>query len=71
MQRGAKRLASKSAHRAAKPTSLGLRFDPGRGKANLYLNGYLIGRYWPERGPQQSFILPWGLLKPDDDNQIA
>jgi hypothetical protein len=54
-----------------KTTSLGLRFDPGRGKANLYLNGYLIGRYWPERGPQQSFMLPWGLLKPDDDNQIA
>ena len=54
-----------------KSTALGLAFDPGRGKANLYLNGYLIGRYWPERGPQRRFLLPWGVLKPDDENRLA
>ena len=46
-------------------------FDPGRGKANLYVNGYLVGRYWPERGPQQRFVLPWGVLRPDDENHLA
>jgi hypothetical protein len=54
-----------------KSTSLGLAFDPGRGKANLYLNGHLIGRYWPERGPQRRFPLPWGVLRPDGDNHLA
>lgn len=54
-----------------KSTALGLDFDPGRGKANLYLNGYLIGRYWPERGPQRRFLLPWGVLHPDGENHLA
>ena len=54
-----------------KDTALALAFDPGRGKANLYLNGFLIGRYWPERGPQRRFLLPWGVLSPDDENQLA
>lgn len=46
-------------------------FDPGRGKVNLYLNGYLIGRYWPERGPQQRFVLPWGALRSAEENHLA
>jgi hypothetical protein len=54
-----------------KHVALALAFDPGRGKANLYLNGFLIGRYWPERGPQRRFLLPWGVLSPDDENQLA
>ena len=54
-----------------KQTSLALAFDPGRGRANLYLNGWLIGRCWPERGPQRRFWLPWGLLSPDDENHLA
>ncbi len=54
-----------------KHVMLGLGFDPGRGKANLYLNGHLIGRYWPERGPQRSFPLPWGVLEPDEENHLA
>lgn len=52
-------------------TALGLGFDPGRGRANLYLNGWLIGRAWFERGPQRRFWLPWGLLSPDQENQLA
>lgn len=54
-----------------KRTALALAFDPGRGKANLYLNGFLLGRYWPERGPQRRFPLPWGVLSPDDENHLA
>lgn len=54
-----------------KSVSLGVAFDPGRGKANLYLNGYLLGRYWPERGPQRRFALPWGILRPDEENRLA
>ena len=54
-----------------KQISLGLAFDPGRGKANLYLNGYLLGRYWPERGPQTRFPMPWGVLDPDSENHLA
>ncbi len=51
--------------------ALSLGFDPGRGRANLYLNGWLLGRSWPERGPQRSFWLPFGILSPDDENQLA
>jgi beta-galactosidase len=56
---------------STKAHELALGFDPGRGKANLYLNSFLIGRYWPERGPQRRFPLPWGVLSPDDENQLA
>ncbi len=54
-----------------KQLTLGLGFDPGRGKAVLYLNGYLIGRFWPERGPQSRFPLPWGVLDPNEENHLA
>ncbi len=55
----------------SKGASLYLAFDPGRGKVNLYVNGYLIGRYWPERGPQRRFFVPWGIVDPDGENQLA
>lgn len=51
--------------------TLALALDPGRGKANLYVNGHLLGRYWPERGPQQRFVLPWGILLPEEENHLA
>ncbi|NRA03416.1 MAG: beta-galactosidase [Myxococcales bacterium] len=51
--------------------AIGAVFDPGRGKANLYLNGHLLGRYWPERGPQIRFLLPWGILDPSAENHLA
>ena len=54
-----------------KHSALALAFDPGLGRANLYLNGWLIGRSWPARGPQRRFWLPWGLLSADDSNQLA
>jgi beta-galactosidase len=51
--------------------TVALSFDPGRGKANLYLNGHLLGRYWPERGPQRRFVLPWGILAAEEENYLA
>ena len=35
----------------------------GGDKALLYLNGYLLGHYWPNRGPQVKFFLPDGILR--------
>lgn len=39
--------------------------------ANIYLNGYLIGRYWKEIGPQNKFYLPEGILKEKNHLAIA
>ncbi|MCE2390717.1 MAG: beta-galactosidase [Proteobacteria bacterium] len=50
---------------------LALSFDSGICKANLYANGHLLGRYWPERGPQRRFVLPWGILRAEAENQLA
>jgi hypothetical protein len=41
----------------------------GYSYANIYLNGYLIGRYWREAGPQKKFYLPEGILK--EKNNLA
>jgi hypothetical protein len=54
-----------------KDTALSLGFDPSAGRANLYLNGWLIGRHWPERGPQRRFWLPWGVLSAERENHLA
>ena len=50
---------------------LALALEPGIGKANLYANGHLFGRFWPERGPQRRFVLPWGMLSADVENHLA
>jgi len=60
---------------------LGLRLTPpgggapGSGKANfqalIYLNGWLIGRYINDLGPQNTFYLPQGLLRTDGQNTFA
>jgi hypothetical protein len=48
---------------------------PGPGAANfqalIYLNGWLIGRYIDNLGPQNTFYLPQGLLRIDGDNTLA
>jgi len=44
---------------------LGLAMDDavrGADKAMLFVNGYMLGRYWPERGPQTTFVLPDGIV---------
>lgn len=40
-------------------------------KANLYLNGMLIGRCWPKVGPQKKFYLPPGVLNANGGNHLA
>jgi len=44
---------------------LGLAMDGavrGADKAVLFVNGYMLGRYWPARGPQTVFALPDGIV---------
>jgi hypothetical protein len=41
----------------------GLKIIKNQDKANIYLNDYLIGRYWEEKGPQRKFYLPASILK--------
>lgn len=51
--------------------SLGLVIEKAQSKANIYLNGYLLGRYWEEKGPQKKFYLPWGILKAQGENEMV
>jgi len=51
--------------------ALSLAFDPSAGRANLYVNGLLLGRHWPERGPQRRYWLPWGVLSAERENHLA
>ncbi len=48
---------------------------PGPGGQNfqalIYLNGWLIGRYINNLGPQSRFYLPQGLLRTDGHNTLA
>jgi hypothetical protein len=48
----------------------GLVISQAFSKANIYLNGYLLGRYWERVGPQHKFYLPEGVLKPKDQNKL-
>ncbi len=48
---------------------------PGPGAANfqalIYVNGWLIGRYINNLGPQNTFYLPQGLLRTNGSNTLA
>ncbi|MFG3494664.1 beta-galactosidase family protein [Streptomyces sp. NPDC047928] len=37
---------------------------PGMRKGYVWVNGFCLGRYWEERGPQRTLYLPWPLLRP-------
>lgn len=39
-----------------------LELTEAHSKANIYLNGVLLGRYWQKWGPQKKFYLPPGIL---------
>jgi beta-galactosidase GanA len=55
-------------------TSVALRFDgspPAGHRALLYLNGWNVGQYGAEIGPQTDFVLPAGLLRSDGTNTLA
>ncbi|KAF4409389.1 MULTISPECIES: beta-galactosidase family protein [Streptomyces] len=36
---------------------------PGWSKGYVWVNGFCLGRYWEERGPQRTLYLPWPLLR--------
>ncbi|MFJ8691640.1 beta-galactosidase [Streptomyces roseolilacinus] len=36
---------------------------PGMRKGYVWVNGFCLGRYWEERGPQRTLYLPWPLLR--------
>ncbi|MFH1537943.1 MAG: beta-galactosidase [bacterium] len=46
-------------------------FSHAHEKANVYLNGYLVGRYWEGVGPQKRFYLPPGILQTCGHNHLA
>jgi len=50
---------------------IGVKLSKCSGKANLYINGWLIGRYWDAVGPQKIFYLPPDLLKLKGKNELA
>ncbi len=55
-------------------TSVGIRVDDDPAhhyRAELYVNGWLIGRYVNDVGPQHSFPVPDGILRGDGLNTIA
>ncbi|MGH3167337.1 MAG: beta galactosidase jelly roll domain-containing protein, partial [Trebonia sp.] len=48
---------------------------PGAESANerafIYVNGWLVGRYIENQGPQHQFYVPAGILNQDGDNTLA
>jgi hypothetical protein len=50
---------------------LGVVIDDAHSKANVYLNGCLLGRYWNEKGPQHKFYLPRGILNTKGKNVLT
>jgi beta-galactosidase len=51
--------------------AVGVRISRAPEKANLYLNGHLVGRYWESVGPQKLFYLPPGFLNLKGRNHLA
>jgi len=51
--------------------AVGVRLSSAPEKANLYLNGHLVGRYWESLGPQKLFYLPPGFLNLKGQNHLA
>lgn len=52
-------------------TPVGLVLPHVSDKAVIWVNGWLMGRYWEQRGPQHEFYLPQGVLNTHGDNVIA
>nr|XP_025978782.1 beta-galactosidase-1-like protein isoform X3 [Dromaius novaehollandiae] len=44
---------------------------PGWSKGQLWINGFNLGRYWPQRGPQQTLFVPGSVLYPGRPNNIT
>ncbi|NWI54387.1 BGAL galactosidase, partial [Calyptomena viridis] len=44
---------------------------PGWSKGQLWINGFNLGRYWTERGPQQTLFVPGSVLHVGRPNNIT
>lgn len=54
------------------PIGLRIDDDPGRHyRALIFINGWMMGHYINDLGPQHLFSLPTGLLNPNGSNEIA
>jgi len=54
------------------PLGLQMEGQPENGaKYLIFLNGYLLGRYWPDKGPQTHFYLHPGILNERGQNSLA
>jgi len=51
--------------------AVGVKLTRCSGKANIYINGWLIGRYWDKVGPQKLFYLPPGLTSINGSNDLV
>jgi hypothetical protein len=40
-------------------------------KAILFVNGYQMGTFWPERGPQTRYFVPDGVLRPSGADVVT
>ena len=59
---------------AGQDVPVGLRFtdDPARHyRVLIFVNGWNVGQYVNDLGPQHVFVLPQGILRHDGDNTIA
>ncbi|KAI1292522.1 Beta-galactosidase [Halotydeus destructor] len=52
------------------PLDTYLRLD-GWGKGVAYVNGFNLGRYWPDQGPQVTLYVPKNIFKPNEPNVIV
>lgn len=50
---------------------IGLDIPHASDKAVIWVNGWLMGRYWEQKGPQHLFYLPQGVLNPHGQNVVA
>ncbi|MFI7674637.1 beta galactosidase jelly roll domain-containing protein [Actinophytocola sp. NPDC049390] len=49
-----------------------LRFDgTGAYRVLMFVNGWQMGQFTADLGPQREFVLPSGVLRPDGKNTLA
>ncbi len=56
---------------APEQPGIGVKLSHCSGKANIYINGWLAGRYWDAVGPQKIFYLPPDLLNTRGKNELT
>lgn len=52
-------------------TPVGITLPHVSDEAVIWINGWQMGRYWEQKGPQHTFYLPAGVLNPHGQNTLA